>query len=151
MVFIYCFDTSLLVWVSSHCSSSSNYLSPLLWFSPAFPHPSCWDWGCVLPHAMNMTINTPFCRISTFAAPFGDKGLPGPCSPPDLALKFSLAQKKTSQLVGICCDHCLSHWPISLLIILLCSPICQSVSICWVFLISFCCINSLEQRFLEVP
>lgn len=43
----------------------------------------------------------------------------------------------------------LSHWPISLLIIFLCSPICQSVCIHWVCLISFYSINSLEQRFLE--
>lgn len=57
-------------------------------------------------------------------------------------------QKKASQQLGICCDHCLSHWPILLLIIFLCSPICQSVCIHWVCLISYYSINSLKQRFL---
>lgn len=52
IIFIYCFDTSLLVCVSSHCSSSSKYLSPSLWFSPAFPHSSCSEWNFVLPHAL---------------------------------------------------------------------------------------------------
>lgn len=50
--------------------------------------------------------------------------------------------------MGICCDHCLSHWPVLLLIIFLCSPICQSVCIHWVCLISFYNTNALEPRFL---
>lgn len=55
---------------------------------------------------------------------------------------------KTLQQLGICCDHCLSHWPILLLIIFLCLPICQSICIHWVCLVSFYSISSLEQRFL---
>lgn len=71
-----------VVWVSSHCSSSSNYLSPLLWFSPAFPHPSCWDWS--LSYLM------PWAWASTLLFAIFQPLLPGPCSLPDLALKFSL-------------------------------------------------------------
>lgn len=72
-----------------------------------------------------------------------------PYFPPDLALKFWLwNQKKASQQLDICYDHCLSHWPVLLLIIFLCSSICQSVCIHWVCLISFYSINSLQQRLL---
>lgn len=98
---------------------------------------------CPMSWPLLLVINTPFRHLSTFAAPFGPC-----CSPPDLALKFSLTVNLKRKLPNICCDHCLSQWPISLLIIALCSPICQSVCTHWVCLISFYSINSLEQRFL---
>lgn len=56
-------------------------------------------------------------------------------------------QNKAWQQFRICFDHCLSHRPNLLLIIFLCSSICQSVCIHWVCLISFYNVNSLEQRF----
>lgn len=101
-----------------------------------------------------LVINTLFhCHISTLLHILLRRGslnkLPC-CFPPDLALKFDyeIKRKLHNSWASAVTIFCHSHWPILLLIIFLSSPICQSICIHWVGIISFYSINSLEQRFL---
>lgn len=156
---------NLLLCVSSHCPSSSKYLSPSLWFSLVYPHASCWQWGHLLMpwdaiayHELTTVTGHQHPFLTAIFLPLlllwlrrGSLDKLPCCFPPDLALKFSVTMKPKESFTTV--GHLL--WPLSVtltnflvLIIFLCSPICQSVCIHWVCLISLYSINSLEQRFL---